>query len=239
MFEIGSTLREARLRRGLDFAEVERATKIRAKYLRALEEERFDILPSQTYVKGFLRSYADFLGLDGRLFIDEYTSRFWIDEEHGARRARRVRIRERRHRRAERNMIILTLVAIGAVTALVIAAWNFGGGGGGGSVAIPNLEPVSATKPGLARTAHLTVRAVGGASLLEVRRNGPSGRVLYQGTLERGESQRFLEKRLWMHVGSPENLEVALNGQPAALGRRCPQVVVVTPRQVTSAASCR
>jgi len=239
MFEIGSTLREARLRRGLDLGEAERGTKIRAKYLRALEEERFDILPGQTYVKGFLRSYADFLGLDGRLFIDEYTSRFWLDDEQGLRRARRVRIRERRHRRAERNMVLLTLAAIGAVTALVIAAWNFGGGGGDGATAIPNLQPVPATRPAAARRAHLAVRAVGGASLLEVRRNGPGGRVLYHGTLERGESQRFVEKRLWLNVGSPENLQITLNGQPAALGTRCPQVVVVTPRQVTSAASCR
>jgi hypothetical protein len=238
VFEIGSSLREARLRKGLDFLEVERATKIRAKYLRALEQERFDLLPSQTYVRGFLRSYADFLGLDGRLFVDEYTSRFWIDEEGGQRRARRVRVREQRQRRAERTMVLLALGALAAVSALVIAAWNFGGGGGGGAAAPDPPAPAQA-RPGAARAAHLVVRALRGSSLLEVRRGGPSGPVLYTGTLERGEAQRFLEKRLWLHVGTPENLQVSLNGQPADLGRRCPQVVVVTPRQVTSAASCR
>jgi cytoskeletal protein RodZ len=76
VFEIGTTLRDARLRLGLDLYELEAATKIRAKYLRALEEERFDVLPAQTYVKGFLRSYAEALGLDGRLFVDEYVTRF-------------------------------------------------------------------------------------------------------------------------------------------------------------------
>ncbi len=60
---------------------------------------------------GFLRSYADFLGLDGRLFVDEYTSRFWVDEEQGSRRARRIRIREQHHRRAERNMVVFTVIA--------------------------------------------------------------------------------------------------------------------------------
>ena len=76
MFEIGNSLREARLRRRIEFAQAEQATKIRGKYLRALEDEQFDVLPSQTYVKGFLRTYADYLGLDGQLYVDEYNSRF-------------------------------------------------------------------------------------------------------------------------------------------------------------------
>ena len=65
MFEIGNSLREARLRQGLDFPEIEQATKIRGKYLCALEEEAFEVLSVQTYVKGFLCSYVDYLGLDG------------------------------------------------------------------------------------------------------------------------------------------------------------------------------
>jgi cytoskeleton protein RodZ len=76
MFEIGNTLREARLRRGLDILDCEAETKIRAKYLRAMEEEQFDLMPSPTYVRGFLRTYAEFLGLDGQLVLDEYESRF-------------------------------------------------------------------------------------------------------------------------------------------------------------------
>ena len=238
MFEIGSSLREARLRKELDVAECERQTKIRAKYLRALEDEQFDLLPSQTYVKGFLRSYADFLGLDGRLYVDEYASRFWVDEERGSRRARRVRIRERRSRRTEHGMVVLTLVGLAAVTALVIAAWKFGGGGTPTVTPIPNLAPVQPRHTTPRRLATLVVRATGGASLLEVRRSSVRGLVLYHGTLERGDSQRFVERRLWLNVGSPENLLVTLNGQPASLGARCPQVVVVTPRQVTATASC-
>ena len=76
MFEIGSSLKEARLRQGVDLNEAEAATKVRAKYLRALEDERFEILPAQTYVKGFLRAYADYLGLDGQLYVDEFNSRY-------------------------------------------------------------------------------------------------------------------------------------------------------------------
>ena len=71
-------------RRAIEFAQAEQATKIRVKYLRALEDEQFEQLPSETYVKGFLRTYADYLGLDGQLYVDEYTSRFVVGEDRGA-----------------------------------------------------------------------------------------------------------------------------------------------------------
>src|SRR3954468_10164503 len=75
MPEIGETLRETRMRRRIDMAEVEAATKIRAKYLRALENEEWDLLPGPTFVKSFLRTYAEALGLDARLLLEEYKLR--------------------------------------------------------------------------------------------------------------------------------------------------------------------
>jgi helix-turn-helix protein len=75
MPEIGATLREARARQRVDIAEIEVDTKIRAKYLRALENEEWDLLPGTTYVKSFLRTYAEALGLDGRLLVEEYKLR--------------------------------------------------------------------------------------------------------------------------------------------------------------------
>ncbi|HZC28457.1 MAG TPA: helix-turn-helix domain-containing protein, partial [Gaiellaceae bacterium] len=81
MFEIGSSLREARVRRGLDLAQVERDTKIRGKYLAALEDDEFDVLPGPAYARGFLRTYADYLGLEGHRFVDEYHSRFAPPDE--------------------------------------------------------------------------------------------------------------------------------------------------------------
>jgi len=76
MPEIGETLREARMRRRIDMAAVETATKIRAKYLRALESEEWDLLPGPTFVKTFLRTYAEYLELDARLLVEEYKQRF-------------------------------------------------------------------------------------------------------------------------------------------------------------------
>jgi cytoskeleton protein RodZ len=75
MPDIGATLREARMRARIDISEVEASTKIRAKYLRALENEEWDLLPGPTYVKSFLRTYAESLDLDAKLLVDEYKLR--------------------------------------------------------------------------------------------------------------------------------------------------------------------
>lgn len=75
MPDIGESLREARMRARVDIAEIEAQTKIRAKYLRALENEEWDLLPGPTYVKSFLRTYAEALDLDAKLLVDEYKLR--------------------------------------------------------------------------------------------------------------------------------------------------------------------
>jgi cytoskeleton protein RodZ len=76
MPEIGDQLRETRLRNRIDITDVEAATKIRAKYLRALENEEWELLPGPTFVKTFLRTYADYLGLDARNLVEEYRGRY-------------------------------------------------------------------------------------------------------------------------------------------------------------------
>jgi hypothetical protein len=69
---IGATLREARNRRGIDLAEVEAAIKIRARYLRAMENEEWGALPGGAYTRGFIRTYAGYLGLDGERLSEDY-----------------------------------------------------------------------------------------------------------------------------------------------------------------------
>ena len=82
MPEIGAALREARMRQRIDISEIEAQTKIRAKYLRALENEEWDLLPGPTFVKSFLRTYAEALGLDARLLLEEYKLRHERLSEH-------------------------------------------------------------------------------------------------------------------------------------------------------------
>ena len=237
MFEIGSSLRDARQRQGLDLHQVEQAVKIRVKYLRALEEEDFDVLPAQTYVKGFLQAYAEYLGLDGQLYVDEYTSRFVVAESAPS-RVRRVKVRRHPYPRVERNIVLVALTAIALVTALIIAAWKFGGSG---TQSIPNLAQVKPAAPKsqkAASRANLLVRAVRGSSLLQVRAGSATGRLLYQGTLERGQSQQFSARSLWLNVGSPENLGLRLNGKPVPIGGSCPRVLAIAPHRLTSSARC-
>ncbi len=81
MADIGSTLRETRIRDKIDITLVEESTKIRAKYLRALENEEWSVLPGPTYVKSFLRTYAEFLGLDAHMLVEEYRARYEQPEE--------------------------------------------------------------------------------------------------------------------------------------------------------------
>jgi hypothetical protein len=240
MFEIGNSLREARLRREIEFAEAEHGTKIRGKYLRALEEERFELLPSHTYVKGFLRSYADYLGLDGQLYVDEYNSRFVSGEEDAPLRATR-RVPAARARRAERresHVVLLALTAIGIVTALVIVAWRFGGVE---EPPVRGLETSTTAQPApqaprASGTARLELRATRGDSYLIVRSRSSIGNVLYQGTLERGQRQRFDGQVLWVLLESPQNVLVRRNGNrvrlPAAVKA---QGVFVTAKKIFAA----
>jgi cytoskeletal protein RodZ len=73
---IGSILKEERARQGLEIGAVEERTKIRTKYLRALENEDWDILPGPAYTRAYLRTYAGMLGLDADALVDEYRERF-------------------------------------------------------------------------------------------------------------------------------------------------------------------
>jgi hypothetical protein len=223
MFEIGSSLREARMRQGLDFEEMEERTKVRKKYLRHLEDEHFDQLPGHTYTKGFLHVYADSLGLDGRLYVEEYNSRYVAGEEEALPRVPRSPTRYgRRRERRESGRAGIALAAILLVTALVIAAWRFGGPetpkvegvnsqGGSGALAPPRVT--------------LSIRAVHGPTFMEVRAGSAAGKPLYTGTLERGQLQRFTKKALYLSVARPGNVAVKVNGNLIVLPRSGRRVI--------------
>jgi cytoskeletal protein RodZ len=70
--QIGVALRDARRRQGMEVREVEDQTKIRARYIRALEGENWEQLPAPAYIRGFLRTYGQLLGLDGEMLVDEF-----------------------------------------------------------------------------------------------------------------------------------------------------------------------
>ena len=248
MFEIGNSLREARLRQGLEFDRVEAETKIRGKYLRALEEEQFELLPGETYVKGFVRTYAEYLGLDGQLYVDEYNSRFTTVEEPVVSQAA---ARRPPGRRIESNFVVVALAGIVAVTVLVVVGLA-GLGGGGDPDVEPNLTNAAPTttektqkpsagkpkaqKPAVRRT-RLVLTAARGPCWMSVWAADASGRrigtrPLYEGTLEEGQAQRFVRRALWIELGNPANLNARLNGRRLRSFPEAQSVVVVTPKGV-------
>lgn len=118
MFELGNNLRTARQQRRIDLVMAEQDTKIRSKYLAALEDEEFDVLPGPVFVRGFLRTYSRYLGLDAQLFVDEYNARFGRFEEVDDHvtpvlgRPGHAAARSSRGRRLMRAFTILSLVSI-------------------------------------------------------------------------------------------------------------------------------
>jgi hypothetical protein len=239
VFEIGNSLREARLRQGLDFPEIEQATKIRGKYLRALEEEQFEVLPAQTYVKGFLRSYADYLGLDGQLYVDEFNSRYVRGElEEEEEQPFRPRVGGTGRGGALQGRAVMSTVAvIVGFTVFVFAAFKWGG-----NEPAPSGAPLSNTapkKPAQKPLARLVASSVGAGSYLAVYRGSRTKKPIYEGTLESGTRQQFVGRHLWIYVYAPANLRLSLNGRPRVVpgaGTGARRWLEVTPKRVFLAA---
>lgn len=240
MFEIGSSLRDARERRGIGLAECERATKIRASLLRAIEDERFDRLPEPAYTRGFLRTYARFLGVDEHRVLSEYDARLGIDDrsEHDlkplpppppgpAGMLRERLLAPRRPRRATQG---LGWLAIGGIGAVLVLLWL---GGGGDETATPPpvapaARPPAAAPPATTAPARppapppgVRLRVTGAGdqgSYLEVRRGGPDGEALYVGTVAPGATESWRSPGpLWIRVGWTPSLRATVNGRAVAL----------------------
>jgi cytoskeleton protein RodZ len=117
MADIGTTLREARMRARIDMTEVETSTKIRAKYLRAIENEEWDLLPGPVYVKSFLRTYGDFLGLDSRMLVEEYKRQHERPSDH---ELAPISSLSRERERAARGPLLPPWVLIGLVLVAIV-----------------------------------------------------------------------------------------------------------------------
>jgi hypothetical protein len=151
MADIGSTLREARISAQIDINEVEARTKIRAKYLRAMEDEEWDLLPGHVYVKSFLRTYADYLGLDSRVLVDDFKRRY----ERPDHELRPIAPLGRDRERTARGPVLPSWVLVGGVLVAVLAALAILGS---------HNKPKTTTPTGLHAATHKRNRHGSGAS---------------------------------------------------------------------------
>ena len=172
MFEIGNSLREARVRQGLDYPQVELATKIRAKYIRALEEEEFAVLPSAHVHQGLHAVVRGVPRASTGSSTSTSTTRAMSSRASTTCRQRRPRVHQ--DRGVERKVVLLALAGIAAVTALVIVAWKFGGGD---STATSRRHVVVAPKR---LPTGLRFVGRGNGTYLEIRRGSATGAVVYQ-----------------------------------------------------------
>lgn len=128
MEEIGKVLKQARSRLGLTLEEAERSTRIRARYLDALERGELAELPSQVQARGFLRNYAEYLGLDHQALLQRYDEAVHSQRTRPLRRARLQEATTRpsvvvRRRRISSDLIIAALITVSVLAVLI---WGLG-----------------------------------------------------------------------------------------------------------------
>jgi hypothetical protein len=216
VFDIGASLREARTRRGLSLDDVTTGLRIRERYVRALEEERWDLMPAEAYARGFLRMYAEFLGLNGGLYIDEYNARIaehddepFVPESHAPTKGRS-------------RLFLRTIVGVVALGAIVAALNVFDPGSPAGTHVQPDLSNVANAAPPQpvvhlhaaalpAKPPVALIHAVTSRSWLSVRVGNARGKEVFRGFLNRGHSLSYnLERNVWLRIGRPASLAIRI-----------------------------
>jgi len=211
---LGGRLREARVRRGLDLRLVGEQIDVEAKYLRALEAERFDLLPDEDAAKAALDAYADRLEVDVEMLLADLGG---LPVEPNAGRGR-----HNGDVKALRLSVPVLVAALAAAIVLlgrdvahdglaarsVLHAFTVSSGPAA-TVTDPLHAADGSTRPSLAR---LAVTATRGTSRVVLRAGSSGGRVLFARTLRRGEAVRRTGKRLWLQLGAGSNVDVRVNG---------------------------
>jgi len=230
---IGETLREARLRQKLGIADVEERTKIRAKYLRALENEEWGLLPGPTFVKTFLRTYAEVVGVDAHLLVEEYRATHEMEESFetqplpGRKAAPR---REARRRRPPPGPPSKGAAVVGLALVLVAFLLVLGLLAGGEdrptsdraatedtqTETQPRPRPKPRPKPAPPPPPKgVTVRVAPAAPTYACMDSGEGTDIVFEGTLEAPRTFRQA-KRLRVNLGK-RAVDLRLNGKPVRI----------------------
>jgi hypothetical protein len=224
MPDIGDQLRETRVRNRIDITEVEAATKIRAKYLRALENEEWDLLPGPTFVKTFLRTYADYLGLDSRNLVEDWRQRY--ERTSGQEPASFGTNLGARRQRPRRPLPAPWMALAAGVLLLVGALYLLGQWGGDQEqeaaapapavTAAPDDDDRAGRKRRQARPKKTAVRLeIQPTGAVSVCRENAAGEVLIGNlTLEAGQdTETFRSRRFRMSFGTGEAV-MRVDGKP-------------------------
>ena len=247
MADIGSTLREARIRARIDISEIEMKTKIRAKYLRAIENEEWDLLPGPVYAKSFLRTYGDYLGLDSRLLVEEYKRRYEGPTDHEPSRPASSlrRERERDRERRARGPVLPQWAPVAAVlVAIVVILYLVGTLGGGSSKNSASAGPNgSAHRRGHRRAQrHVTLPATPASATLQMTPTAPvyvclvdghGHDLIFEKTYTVGDTiPSFTRHKMLLTLGNA-NVQVKVNGKPQPITASSTAIrLLITPTSV-------
>ncbi|HKT84027.1 MAG TPA: helix-turn-helix transcriptional regulator [Solirubrobacterales bacterium] len=225
---VGTTLHQARDRRQIELAEVEAATRIRLRYLSAIENEEWDVLPGGVYTRGFIRTYASFLGLDGERLVEDYRAsveRWHRTPAEPARGAESPAGGGGGPGRLRLPLAALVVLAVIAVAVLAVVAIPDGGGKGGGpsdSSSPPRAQgvkqkateakaPTTAGKPGVSM--RLTASAEVWVCLLNAE-----GKALVDGQILQAGAEEgpFHSGSFTVSFGNGE-VEMSIDGREAGI----------------------
>ena len=226
---VGQTLREARTRKGIELGEVERVTKIRVKFLRAIEEDRWDELPAPVYARSFLSTYARYLGLDDAPLLKSARDEIGEPERPAAVPEGVVRPGQldRGHLAPRRGVLVVIAAAAGLLAVGVVIAIAVGGSSDQGHPRGKSTGSKARTGGGEAtatsESSTSTAAAAPGQVSLELRPRADvwvclidaSGRHLVNGEiLAAGQSQGpFSSTRYEITFGNG-SVEMTVDGQP-------------------------
>jgi cytoskeleton protein RodZ len=245
MADIGSTLREARIRARIDMSEVETQTKIRAKYLRAIENEEWDLLPGPVYVKSFLRTYGDYLGLDSRMLVEEFKRRYERPSDHEPARPVASLGRERdRGPRGPRGPVLPQWAPIAAVLVAIVVILYLVGTLGGSSKSPSTTTPRTGARQATRRRAHprATLPATPASVTLQMAPTAPvyvclvdgrGHRLIFEQTYTVGQAiPTFTRHRLLLTLGNA-NVQVRINGKLQPISQSSTAIrLLITPTTV-------
>ncbi|MEJ7789342.1 MAG: helix-turn-helix domain-containing protein [Thermoleophilaceae bacterium] len=229
---IGQTLREARMRQGFDVADLEQRTKIRAKYLRALENEEWEALPGHTFVKTFLRTYAEQVGLDPHMLVEEYRMSHESEERDFAPLAGPPAALRRETRRDRRRPAAaarpgppgrgpLIVLAVLAIVVFIFVLGLFGEDNPASDRAgdePPKADPVAQprerarARPRPTRPAGVTLRIEPSVPTYACVDNGVGTEVVFEGTL--AEAETFRNRQIVRVNLGKRSVELQANGKP-------------------------
>lgn len=226
MSSIGSVLAEARRDQGKTLKEVERATRIRSRYIQALEDEDFGSLPGSSYARAFIREYAQFLGIDGQPLVASFNEKHQASKrEQHIDSAVVMPMRRRSHRAMSRSRpsraLAVVVIAIAAVLLLLVFTLFKGNNSDERRTQVVGVEASNTKRPAPAAgsgsdaaNVNLTVQVTEPAGCWV--RVTSDGKTVFEGVLAYKDKKSWsADKELALRAGDAGSLTISINGGPA------------------------